>query len=136
MSGWAALSLEDLPVAEESEPGATWYPLQHVLGLTAFGANVFVAVARGDVLVEEHDESGSGQEELYVVVRGTAELSIDEEMLVAPAVFVVAVRDPSVRRRVVALDAGTTLLALGGEPLGEFRSTWRRDHFEGVPRLL
>jgi hypothetical protein len=134
--GWAALSLEDLPVAAETEPGAAWYPLQHVFGFTAFGANAFVAAASGDVLVEEHDESGSGQEELYLVVRGAAEFALDGESVPAAAMFVVAVRDPSVRRRAVALESGTTLLAFGGVPAGTFRSTWWDAHFEGVPRLL
>ncbi len=136
MPGWAALSLEELPVAHETGPGAAWYPLQHVFGFTAFGANAFVAAASGDVLVEEHDESGSGQEELYLVTRGSAEFTFDGESVSAPATFVVAVRDPSVRRGAVALEAGTMLLAFGGVPNADFRSTWWDAHFEGVPRLL
>lgn len=39
--GWAAVRLEELPLAAEPEPGAAWYPLQHVFGLTAFGANAW-----------------------------------------------------------------------------------------------
>ena len=136
MPGWAALGLEELPVAHETEPGAAGYPLQHVFGFTAFGANAFVAAASGDVLIEEHDEAGSGQEELYLVVRGAAEFSLGGEVVSAPAVFVVAVRDPSVRRAAVALEAGTTLLAFGGMPTDNFSSTWWEAHFEGVPRLL
>jgi hypothetical protein len=136
VAGWAALSLEELPVAHETDPGAAWYPVQHVFGFTAFGANAFVAAATGDVLIEEHDEAGSGQEELYVVTRGVAELTLDGESVSAPATFVIAVRDPSVRRSAVALEAGTTLLAFGGKPTADFRSTWRDAHFEGVPRLL
>lgn len=136
MPGWAALSLEDLPVADETEPGAAWYPVQHVFGFTAFGANAFVAAASGDVLVEEHDESGSGQEELYLVVRGVAEFSIDGELVSAPAMFIIAIRDPSVKRSAVALEAGTTLLAFGGVPPADFRSTWLDSHFEGIRRLL
>jgi hypothetical protein len=136
VAGWAALSLEELPVAHETEPGAAWYPVQHVFGFTAFGANAFVAVATGDVLIEEHDEAGSGQEELYVVTRGVAELTLDGESVSAPATFVIAVRDPSVKRSAVALEAGTTLLAFGGMPIADFRSTWWDGHFEGVPRLL
>jgi hypothetical protein len=136
VAGWAALSLEELPVAHETDPGAAWYPVQHVFGLTAFGANAFVAAATGDVLIEEHDEAGSGQEELYVVTRGAAEFTLDSESVSAPATFVIAVRDPSVKRSAVALEAGTTLLAVGGVPIADFRSTWWDGHFEGVPRLL
>jgi hypothetical protein len=136
VAGWAALSLEELPVAHETEPGAAWYPLQHVFGFTAFGANAFVASTSGDVLVEEHDESGSGQEELYLVTRGAAEFVLDGESVSARAAFVVAVRDPSVTRSAVALEAGTTMLAFGGVPNADFRSTWWDAHFAGVPRLI
>ena len=134
--GWSARRLGDLPLAAQTEPGAAWYPLQHVFGLTAFGANAFVAAAAGDALVEEHDETKSGQEELYLIVRGRARFTIDGEAVDAPAVTVVAIRDPSVKRSAVALEPDTTLVALGGLPRADFRSTWSEAHFEGVPRLL
>lgn len=134
--GWASVRLEGLPRAAETEPGAAWYPLQHVFGLTAFGANAFVAERAGDALVEEHDERKSGQEELYLVVLGRARFTLGGEEAEAPAVTVVAVRDPSLTRRAVALEPGTTLLAFGGLPQPDFRSTWWEEHFTGVPRLL
>jgi hypothetical protein len=134
--GWAARALDDLPPAADAEPGAPWYPLQHAFGFTAFGANVFVAGRRGHVLVEPHDESGSGQEELYLVIRGGAEFTLDDATVAGAALFVVAVRDPGVRRSAVALEADTTLLVLGGRPSDAFESTWRPSHFEGVPRVL
>jgi hypothetical protein len=133
--GWAALSLEQLPKVAAVEPGADWFPLQHVFGMTAFGANAFVATASDDVLIEEHDEMASGQEELYLVVRGAAEFVLDGASVRAPAMFVVGIRDPSVTRGAVALEAGTVLLAFGGLPDEEFQSTWREEHFEDVPRL-
>jgi hypothetical protein len=136
LPGWAAIPLEELPQAAQTEPGAAWYPLQHVFGLTAFGANAFVAASASDALVEAHDERKSGQEELYVVVAGQARFTLAGEAVDAPAVTVVAVRDPSVTRSAVALEPGTTLLAFGGLPRDDFRSTWRRSHFEGVPRVL
>lgn len=136
MRGWAAIPLEELPRAAQTEPGAAWYPLQHVFGLTAFGANAFVAASEGDTLVEPHDERKSGQEELYVVAVGRARFSLAGETVDASALTVVAVRDPSVTRSAVALEAGTTLLALGGLPRDDFRSTWWERHFEGVPRVL
>jgi hypothetical protein len=71
-----ALDLDELPTVARRESEPVWHPLQHTFGLTAFGANAFVAGAAGDVLVEEHDESGSGQEEFYIVVRGRVELTI------------------------------------------------------------
>jgi hypothetical protein len=136
MPGWAAGALDDLPLAADSEPDAPWHPLQHVFGLTAFGANVFTAGEPGQVLVEQHDERASRQEELYLVLRGSAEFTLDHESVSGAAIFVVAVRDPEVARSAVALEAGTTLLALGGRPDESFASTWLPSHFEGVPRLL
>jgi hypothetical protein len=136
LSGWAAIPLEELPRASADEDAPAWYPLQHVFGLTAFGANVFVAGSSDDVLVDEHDESGSGQEELYVVATGRATFVLDGKTVEAPAITVVAIRDPSVRRSATAAEPGTTLLALGGCPRADFESTWREEHFEGVRRLL
>jgi hypothetical protein len=136
MPGWAAIPLEALPRVGEAEAGPAWYPLQHAFGLTAFGANAFVAEAAGTALIEEHDERGSGQEELYLVVRGRARFTLAGEEVDAPALTVVAVRDPSLTRSAVATEPGTTLLAFGGPPRADFSSTWRGEHFEGVPRVL
>jgi hypothetical protein len=132
--GWAAASLADIPRVAAAEPA--WYPLQHVFGFTAFGANAFVAAAAGDVLVDEHDERTSGQEELYLVVAGRARFELDDESVDTAAVAVVAVRDSTVKRRATALVSGTVLVALGAPPRGDFTSTWRSEHFDGVSRVL
>jgi hypothetical protein len=136
MPGWVAVSLEQIPRAAGAERGANWYPLQHAFGLTAFGANVFVADEQGTCLINRHDERESGQEELYLVVLGRAGFTIAGEQVEAPAVTAVAVRDPSLTRSAAALEPGTILLALGGVPQDGFRSTWMEEHFEGVDRLI
>ena len=136
MPGWHVVPLEEIPSAGDTEPGVTWYPLQHAFGLTAFGANAFVAGDGGESLVSAHDEGDSGQEELYLILRGTVRFTIEEERLDAPAVSVAAIRDPSLKRSAVAVEPGTTLIALGGTPRSDFQSTWRREHFEGVKRLM
>jgi quercetin dioxygenase-like cupin family protein len=128
---YAVRRLGDVPTVPDSE--FAWHPLQHHFGLTAFGANVFVAPAPGDVLVEEHDESASGQEELYVVLRGRVSFTLDGNEHETEAISLVAVADPSVRRRATALEAGTAVLAIGTAPDG-FRSTWRSAWFESVPQ--
>ena len=132
---WFVKRLEDVPVAPADEPGdPVWYPVQHHFGLTAFGANAYVARAAGDELLGEHDETGSGQEELYVVIAGRARFTLDGEDVDVGAVSVVAVPDPAVLRSALALEAGTSILAVGGEPRAGFRSTWNERHFERVPR--
>ena len=101
---------------------------------SAFGANVYVAPAAGDELLERHDETGSGQEELYLVVAGAAQFEARRRAVRAEAPFVIAVTDPAVMREARALEAGTTVVALGGEPRERFESSWQSHHFEGVPR--
>ena len=101
---------------EKEEPGdPEWFPVQHHFGLTAFGANVYSASAAGDNLLERHDETHSGQEELYLVVAGSALFELDGEEVRAEAPFVVAVNDPAVMRAARAVEAGTIVVALGGE---------------------
>jgi hypothetical protein len=128
---FAVRALEDIPTVPDSDVG--WHPLTHHFGLTAFGANVFVAADDGDELVAEHDESESGQEELYLVLCGTVRFTLDGETHDVRALGVAAVPDRSVRRSAVGLDEGATLLALGAPP-GRYRSTWRGAWFEDVPR--
>jgi hypothetical protein len=53
--------LDEIPLVPTDDPGDfDWYPLQHHLGLSAFGRNAF----RGDVgatLVAEHDDRARGR---------------------------------------------------------------------------
>jgi Cupin domain len=135
MAGWWVRQLGEIPRIGPEEPrDPEWYPIQHHFGLTAFGVNVYVARAAGDLLSEEHDETHSGHEEVYFVVSGRARFTLDGEPHDAGPATLVAVPDPRVRRSVEALDSGTTLLAIGGPPREQFESSWNARHFEGVPR--
>jgi hypothetical protein len=103
--------------------------------LTAFGVNVYVASEAGGDLLGEHDETKSGQEELYLVVAGEATFRLDGETFDAPAVSVVAVPDPAVVRGAKAKTVGTAVVALGGEPRDAFPSSWQPKWFEGAPQI-
>ena len=73
--------------------------------------------AAGDLVVEEHDETGAGagrHEELYVVVAGRARFTLGGEELDAPAGTCVFLPDPSVVRTAVGVEPATTVLAIGG----------------------
>ena len=129
---YAVRRLDEVPTVPEAD--VRWHPLQHYLRLSAFGANVFVARSAGDELIAEHVETASGQEELYVVLRGSVRFVLDGEEHTLEAVGVVAVTDPSVRRAAVAVEPGATLLALGAEARGDFHSTWRSTWFADVPQ--
>lgn len=126
--------IADVPrVADGGPDDPDWHPLQHYFGLAAFGLNAFVARAPGQELIGSHDESASGQEEIYVVTVGTVRFTLDGAEHDVPAGSVVAT-PPEVRRSAVGLDAGATLLAIGGPRRERFESTWNASHFEGVAR--
>ncbi len=96
-----------------------WRPVRHHFGIEAFGINAYTADAAGKQVVEEHDElqgGAGGHQELYVVLSGRAAFTIEDEQLEAPAGTFVFLADPAARRGAVALEPGTTVLAIGGEP--------------------
>jgi hypothetical protein len=86
-------------------------PLREHLGIHSFGINAYTPGEDG-ILINEHDEAGSGQEELYIVLDGNATFEVDGETVDAPAGTFVFVR-PESRRK--ATGEGT-VLALGGTP--------------------
>jgi hypothetical protein len=86
-------------------------PVREHLGIRAFGVNAFTPGENG-TLIGEHDEAGSGQEELYIVLDGTATFEIDGETVDAPAGSFVFVR-PESRRKATG---DGTVLAVGASP--------------------
>ncbi len=101
---WRVARLDDM------ERRGTFIPVRENLGIHSFGINVRTVGDNG-VLINEHDEAG-GQEEVYVVLDGTATFEIEGETVEAPAGTFVSVQ-PGVRRKATG-DA--TVLALGGTP--------------------
>ena len=86
-------------------------PVREHLGIQAFGINAYTPGEDG-TLINEHDESGSGQEELYIVLDGNATFEVDGETVDAPAGTFVFVR-PESRRKATG---DGTVLALGATP--------------------
>jgi hypothetical protein len=86
-------------------------PVREHLGIQAFGINAYTPGEDG-TLIGEHDESGSGQEELYIVLDGTATFEVDGETVDAPAGTFVFVRSEARRKAV----GDGTVLALGATP--------------------
>ena len=104
--------LERIPVME----GLEWRPIRRRFGIWGFGTNAYTAEKPGDWVVEEHTESSLGHEELYVVVRGRATFTLDGDEIDAPAGTLVFLPDPAVKRRAVAEEEGTLVLAVGAKP--------------------
>lgn len=95
----------------EGSGGATWHLARRSLGAEAFGFNV-VDLAPGGEL-PAHDESESGQEEVFVVLEGQATLVAgDEEKEAGPGTFIRYGKD--VRRTVRnGSDANVRVLLIG-----------------------
>jgi mannose-6-phosphate isomerase-like protein (cupin superfamily) len=102
---WKAARLDEI------ERRGTDIPVREHLGIQAFGINAYKPGEDG-TLVGEHAESGSGQEELYIVLDGTATFEIDGETIEAPTGTFVFV--PPESRRKATGDG--TVLAIGATP--------------------
>jgi uncharacterized cupin superfamily protein len=111
--GWQAAKIVDIPPVKPDWP-ATWKSVRHFFGITAFGVNA-VSKDAGNVLIPEHDETASGQEELYIVCEGEATATLDGEEASVPAGTAV-MTGPACRRKFVAAASPTTLLVIGGTP--------------------
>ena len=111
-----------------------WKPIRKTLGVTAFGINAYVAADVGDEVVEEHDETALGHEEIYAVIAGHATFTVDGEEVDAPAGTLVYLDDPKQKRQAVANEPGTTVLAIGGLPGKHEISPWEY-FFPALPAI-
>jgi tetratricopeptide (TPR) repeat protein len=107
--GYTILSLGEAETAPNH--GSSLIPVRHHLGFGAAGVNAWRANAGGQ-LIPPHQED-SGNEELYVVVRGRATFTVGEEEADAPAGTLVFV-PPQVFRTAVAAEDGTIVFVAGG----------------------
>ena len=104
MSGYSAKSLDELPslwdgFARLVRPG---------LEITAFGANIMNLPP--DYSTKSHDESESGQQELYVALQGSGSVDVDGRQLPLDAITL----DPSLVEDGDAEDLLEAVVALAG----------------------
>jgi hypothetical protein len=132
--------LEDIPAVEGHglEIDSLWKPVRHHLGVEVFGINAYVGESEGDLVIEEHDEAddeyGGEHQELYFVARGRAEFGVGDQTLDAPAGTFVFYDDPTEKRRAVAREPGTTVLAMGATKGVAFTpSSWETQRTAGLP---
>ena len=84
------------------------------LGVASFGLQIEEFPPNFDQY-PEHTHSEDGQEEVYVVLRGSAEIEIDGERVPLDPETMVRV-GPGVKRRIFPGPQGARILALGGVP--------------------
>jgi quercetin dioxygenase-like cupin family protein len=106
--------LERLPVDQGEQGTFVWRPVRRRFGISAFGTNVYTAAEPGGRIVEEHRER-DGHEEMYVVLRGHARFTLDDEEVDAPAGTLVFIR-PGTKRTAHAVEDDTAILAVGAKP--------------------
>ena len=95
-------------------PGIRFRSAARALGVTAWGMNV-LELEPGCTGYPEHDHQRDGQEEVYVVLRGSATLKAVDESVELAAGTLVRV-GPAQRRKFLPGPEGVTLLAIGGTP--------------------
>jgi mannose-6-phosphate isomerase-like protein (cupin superfamily) len=106
--GYEILTLDEVETAEHR--GSNLIPVRYTLGFRAAGVNAWIADAGGQ-LIPPHEED-SGNEELYVVVRGRASFVVGEETHDAPAGSLIFV-EAGHNRTATAEEDGTIVFVVG-----------------------
>jgi quercetin dioxygenase-like cupin family protein len=105
--GYSYVDLDDI---EPAGPGGAVRFVRRELGATAFGINQFILPPGTSGL--EHDETGTQQEEVMVVLAGSGLLRVDgDELELSPGRFVRL--DPETTRVAVAGPDGLTFVTVG-----------------------
>jgi quercetin dioxygenase-like cupin family protein len=106
-------SIVNVDEIEAAGPGGAVRFVRRVLGVEAFGINWFELPPNAAGI--EHDETGTGQEEAVVIVRGSGLYRVDgEEVPVREGTFLRF--DPDTTRQPVAGPEGMTMVAVGARP--------------------
>lgn len=104
----------------EGSGSSTWRLARKALSTSSFGFNL-VEIAPGGQ-IPEHDESCSGQHELYVILDGEATLRIGGTDHAAPAGTFASLEPPVSRTILNRSDAPVTALLIGVDPGGAYES--------------
>jgi tetratricopeptide (TPR) repeat protein len=108
-----------------------WAPVRLQLDIEAFGINAYRSEVGDEDVISEHDEVGpraARHQELYVVATGHATFTVEGDEIDAPQGTFVFVRDPAAKRKAVAREPGTLVLAIGATPGEVFKpSQWERN---------
>ena len=110
MADYTVKRIDDM----EAIAGGSFKRARGELGVEAWGMQVLDMPPNID-LYPEHDHAESGQEEVYIALRGRAEMQIDGESVTLEPDVMVRV-GPEARRKIVTHDDPIRVLMLGGTP--------------------
>jgi quercetin dioxygenase-like cupin family protein len=118
MAAGYAIKHRDEFESMEGSGDTTWRLARKALGTSAFGFNLVEIEPGGQI--PEHDESGSGQVELYAILEGDAVLRIEGEDHPAPAGTFASIEPPPSRTILNRSEAPVTALLIGVHPQGDY----------------
>jgi quercetin dioxygenase-like cupin family protein len=102
----------------EGSGEATWMLARKSLGTECFGYNLVEIGPGGQI--PEHDESGSGQVEVYAILAGEAVMRLDGEDHPAPAGTWASIEPAATRTILNRSEAPVTALLIGVQPEGGY----------------
>jgi quercetin dioxygenase-like cupin family protein len=117
MAGYSIKHRDEFETMEGSGD-STWVLARKALGTSAFGFNLVEIEPGGQI--PEHDEAGSGQVELYVILEGEATLRVDGEDHPAPAGTFASIEPPVSRTILNRSQNAVIALLIGVHPAGEY----------------
>ena len=112
-TGYSARSIDELPTLWDGFAKL----VRAGLDITAFGANIMDLPP--DYSTKSHDEAESGQEELYIALRGSGSVAIDDQRIPLDADHLVRV-DAQTPRVLSSGPDGLRVLCVGGVPGGVY----------------
>jgi hypothetical protein len=113
MSGYASRSIDELPTLWDGFAKLVRAGLE----ITAFGANIMDLPP--DYTTTSHDEGTTGQQELYVALRGSGSVDVEDDRLPLDAEHLVRV-DAGTSRALSSGPDGLRVLCIGGVPGGVY----------------
>lgn len=104
----------DFYQGEHEIPGIRFHAAGKQLGVKAWGMNV-LSLEPGADGYPEHDHIEDGQQEVYVLLRGSATLIAGDQRWLLEA-GTMALVDPATKRKLLPGSEGATVLAIGATP--------------------
>jgi quercetin dioxygenase-like cupin family protein len=103
----------------EGSGDSSWLLARKALGTDCFGFNLVEIGPGGQI--PEHDEAGSGQVEVYVILEGEAVLRVNGEEHPAPAGTFASLEPPVSRTILNRSEAPVTAMLIGVQPGGGYQ---------------
>lgn len=119
--GWSVAQLSEIGPRKDNWP-LSIRSIGYHMGITSFGVNG-KSVDKDESLTPEHTEVDSKQEELFIIISGSAEFRLDGKTQVLKTGSLLAI-EPQVMRSAKALEDNTTMLIIGGQPGKAFNPSW------------